>query len=74
MLANVAVALAIKRDPSSQGKLTLAAVGVTVIAVCILLPAPQRAIASPTAPSAVFYPSATAPAPFIPAALQYRSL
>ncbi len=74
ILANIAVAVAVKRDPRSQIQLTLAAVGVTVLAVSILLPSSRRTVSNPTGdPSAVFYPSAE-PSASIPAALQYRIL
>ena len=74
IFANIAVAFAVKRDPRSQVQLTLAAVGVTVLAVSILLPSSTRRIANPTSdPNAVFYPSAAAPAS-VPAALEYRKL
>lgn len=75
MLANVAIGFAIKRDPASQTKLTFAAVGVTVLAVSILLPTPGHLhLRSRNAASAVYSPSATPTIQALPATREYRRL
>ena len=75
MMANVVIGLVIRRDPGSQVKLALAAVGVTVLAVSILLPAPKSTISDPVAsPNADYYPSAIPAVQAAPINREYRRL
>jgi hypothetical protein len=75
VIANVVIAIAIRRDPKAQVPLTLTAVALTVLSASMLFPSPRSLRnRGRVEPNTVFYPSVAPPAQAIPAGLQYRRL